>query len=296
MFAPQLYDRYLDDHYDRQHYGAKLKLKKFDTEEFVSLPPPTAKKSFSDSSPNSSSSSSLSTDHLPNCVEVRNVSFHYTSHNPILKDISISVPQGRFREKEFFKFTRGKFFALENFPAFFPRNFPHGNFLIVLFAFFPGKIYALLGSSGCGKTTLLRIILGRLKALSGDVSVFDCKPGTAEANIPGPGVGYMPQDLALFTSFTIKEVLTYYGRLYGLDSDFISSSVDQFVSFLNLPPKHRLVSKLSGGQQRRVSLAVTLIHSPPLLILDEPTVGVDSMLRLRIWNYLEELCEKRGKF
>ena len=104
----------------------------------------------------------------------------------------------------------------------------------------------------------------------------------------------MPQELALFMPFTINEVLHYYGRLYGMHPETIKKRVTHFITLLNLPTKHRRVEQLSGGQQRRVSLAVTMLHHPPLLILDEPTVGVDSVLRLRIWNYLEELCKKRG--
>lgn len=130
--------------------------------------------------------------------------------------------------------------------------------------------------------------------MSGSVRIFGQVPGAKESDIPGPGVGYMPQELALFGLLTINEVLHYYGRLYGMDPDVIRERVQKFITLLNLPTKHRRVSQLSGGQQRRVSLAVTLIHRPPLLILDEPTVGVDSLLRCRIWNYLEELCTQEA--
>ncbi|XP_054161211.1 ABC transporter G family member 23-like [Oppia nitens] len=153
-----------------------------------------------------------------------------------------------------------------------------------------GKIYALLGSSGCGKTTLLRLLLGRMKPSKGHISVFGEQPGAKTSHIPGPGVGYMPQELALFTEFTIEETLRYFGSLYHLDSDYIENRIEFLIKLLNLPPKNRKVSQLSGGQQRRASIAVALFHRPPLLILDEPTVGVDPLLRCRIWEYLESLC------
>ena len=138
------------------------------------------------------------------------------------------------------------------------------------------------------------MILGRLKPVTGTINVFGHEPGSPESNIPGLDVGYMPQELALFHLLTINEVLHYYGRIYNIDANIIDQKVDHYTNFLNLPSKGRKVGQLSGGQQRRVSLAVTMIHEPPLLILDEPTVGVDSLLRCRIWNYLEDLCKNHG--
>lgn len=152
-------------------------------------------------------------------------------------------------------------------------------------------IYSLLGASGCGKTTLLRCVVGRLKAQDGTVKVFGAKPGTAGSPIPGPGVGYMPQEIGLFTQFTIQESLHFFGRLYMMTPWLIRERSDFLLKLLNLPDKNRLISKLSGGQQRRVSLAIALIHNPPLAILDEPTVGVDPLLRERIWQYLIQLCK-----
>ncbi|KAH7645562.1 LOW QUALITY PROTEIN: ABC transporter G family member 20 [Dermatophagoides farinae] len=157
-----------------------------------------------------------------------------------------------------------------------------------------GKIYALLGSSGCGKTTLLRCVLGRLQPQSGVIRVFGQEPGSEYSPVPGPGVGYMPQELALFPDFTIKETLRYFGQLYRMSSKEIKARTKFLITLLHLPEKNRLVSQLSGGQQRRVSLASALVHRPPLLILDEPTVGVDPVLRKAIWEHLDALCREDG--
>ena len=134
-----------------------------------------------------------------------------------------------------------------------------------------GKIFALLGSSGCGKTTLLRLILGRIQQRKGLIQVFGRKPGSDQGKIPV--YGYMPQELALFPNFTIKETLQYYGMLLHMDKHEVRRKTDFMIELLNLPPKERQISMCSGGQQRRASIAVTLFHDPPLLILDEPTVN-----------------------
>lgn len=141
--------------------------------------------------------------------------------------------------------------------------------------------YGLLGASGCGKTTLLSCIVGRRSFDSGEVLVFGGEPGSVESGIPGPRVGYMPQELALYGEFTIKETLEYFGRIYKLPTAFVKSQMEFLFNLLDLPPAHRYVKTLSGGQQRRVSFAVALFHEPELLILDEPTVGVDPLLRQR---------------
>lgn len=157
-----------------------------------------------------------------------------------------------------------------------------------------GKIYGLLGPSGCGKTTLLRCIVGRLNPRQGSVHVFGRRPGRSGSYIPGPGVGYMPQELTLYPEFSIHETLTYFGRLFRIESHVLRERTAFLLRFLGLPEKGRLVKNLSGGQKRRVSLAAALIHRPPLLILDEPTVGVDPLLRQSIWHYLVTLTHREA--
>ncbi|CAG2172844.1 unnamed protein product, partial [Oppiella nova] len=156
------------------------------------------------------------------------------------------------------------------------------------------RIFGLLGASGCGKTTLLRLVLGRLRPSNGFIRVFGIRPGSSKSTIPGKGVGYMPQETALFNEFTITEILYYFGTLYHMDLSKIRERIIHLKELLGLPHKERLIGQLSGGQQRLVSMAVTMFHKPPLLILDEPTVGVDSVLRCRIWEYLEDMCKNDG--
>ena len=145
-----------------------------------------------------------------------------------------------------------------------------------------GTIYGLLGPSGCGKTTLLKVILGFLEPESGTVEV--------KGDIPGSDVGYSPQEIALYPDLSITETLRFHGRLHGMESSRILSRQEWLIDFLDLPDPNRPVGKLSGGQKRRVSLAVALLHEPSLLLLDEPTVGVDPELRARIWDHLQEIA------
>ncbi|XP_069000332.1 ABC transporter G family member 23 isoform X2 [Embiotoca jacksoni] len=157
-----------------------------------------------------------------------------------------------------------------------------------------GHIYGLLGPSGCGKTTLLKCIVGTLKISRGQITVLGKPPAFPGHEVPGKMVGYMPQDLALYNEFTISDTLTFFGRIHGLTSKETRVRMDFLIDFLDLPQKHNLVRNLSGGQRRRVSLGAALLQNPELLILDEPTVGVDPVLRAKIWQHLVEIV-KTGK-
>ncbi|KAM4599905.1 ABC transporter G family member 23 isoform 1-T1 [Fundulus diaphanus] len=157
-----------------------------------------------------------------------------------------------------------------------------------------GQIYGLLGPSGCGKTTLLKCIVGTLKISRGHITVLGKPPAFPGHEVPGRMVGYMPQELALYNEFTISDTLTFFGRIHGLTSKETRARMDFLIDFLHLPQKHSLVRNLSGGQRRRVSLGAALLQNPELLILDEPTVGVDPVLRAKIWQHLVEIV-KTGK-
>ncbi|XP_060081925.1 ABC transporter G family member 20-like [Ylistrum balloti] len=157
-----------------------------------------------------------------------------------------------------------------------------------------GTIYGLLGPSGCGKTTLLRCIVGRLSVDSGNLVVLGENQGIRGHGILGRLVGYMPQEMALFNKMTIRETLFYFGRIHGMTKDQINDRIIFLLQFLTLPDQGRIVDSLSGGQKRRVSFAVALLHEPELLILDEPTVGVDPLLRERIWEHLVKIAGHDG--
>lgn len=147
-----------------------------------------------------------------------------------------------------------------------------------------GTIYALMGSSGCGKSTLLSCIVGSLTLDGGSVEVL----GSFGSEIPMRKIGYMPQEYALVNEFTIRDVTYFFGRLYGMSGRRIKERFKVLSTLLELPEESKLVGECSGGEKRRISFAVSMLHEPELIILDEPTVGLDSLLREKIWNYLKE--------
>ncbi|XP_058807802.1 ABC transporter G family member 23 [Phymastichus coffea] len=157
-----------------------------------------------------------------------------------------------------------------------------------------GTIYGLLGASGCGKTTLLSCIVGRRRLNSGEIWVLGGRPGSKGSGVPGPRVGYMPQEIALYGEFSIRETFIFFGWCAGMTTDQVEDKLEFLLKFLQLPSENRFVKNLSGGQQRRVSLAASLLADPELLILDEPTVGVDPVLRQSIWDHLVHIT-KDGK-
>ncbi|XP_063225660.1 ABC transporter G family member 20-like isoform X2 [Bacillus rossius redtenbacheri] len=155
-----------------------------------------------------------------------------------------------------------------------------------------GTIYGLLGASGCGKTTLLSCVVGRRRLDSGQVTVLGVAPGTSGSGVPGRRVGYMPQDLALHPGFTVRETLHFFGRVFNMSAEQVEKKLKFLLEMLDLPAADKMVRHLSGGQQRRVSFMVALLHDPELLILDEPTVGMDPVLRQVIWEHLRCVADR----
>lgn len=157
-----------------------------------------------------------------------------------------------------------------------------------------GKIYGLLGPSGCGKTTLLKSLIGLTDIDSGTVFVDqEIRSRYNDKHIDLSKLGFMPQECSLYPELRISETFLYFGKLYGLAIKEINSKKDFLIQLLNLPSSNQLVDSLSGGQLRRVSFAISLLNDPKILMLDEPTVGVDPILRKKIWDYLIELSEKQ---
>ncbi|XP_072907315.1 ABC transporter G family member 20 isoform X1 [Hemitrygon akajei] len=154
-----------------------------------------------------------------------------------------------------------------------------------------GQIFGLLGPSGCGKTTFLRCVLGRLRISRGRITVLGKPPAFPGHGVPGRMVGYMPQELALYNEFSITDTFRFFGRIHGMNSKDIEARLSFLVDFLDLHDKNMLIKNLSGGQKRRVSLAAALLQEPQLLLLDEPTVGVDPVLRARIWQHLVDIVK-----
>jgi len=145
-----------------------------------------------------------------------------------------------------------------------------------------GRITGLLGPSGHGKTTLVNLVVGALKATSGEITVLG-EP--APPRKMKPAIGYMPQSDALYDDLTADQNLRFFGSLYGLSRAKLDQAIPAVLHTVSLESGtgRKTVARFSGGMKRRLSLAVALVHSPRLLVLDEPTVGLDPVHRVRLW-------------
>lgn len=147
-----------------------------------------------------------------------------------------------------------------------------------------GQVVGLLGPSGCGKTTLMRAIVGVQRVLGGSVEVLGMPAGSAALR---HRVGYVTQAASVYDDLTVQQNLDYFRRVLGAGR----TEVDQVIQATDLGANTgQLVSTLSGGQRSRVSLAAALLGSPDLLVLDEPTVGLDPLLRAELWELFHRLA------
>jgi ABC-2 type transport system ATP-binding protein len=148
-----------------------------------------------------------------------------------------------------------------------------------------GSVTGLLGPSGCGKTTLIRAIVGLQAKVTGDVSVLGLPAGAPKLR---GRIGYVTQEPSVYGDLTVTENLRFFAAVLGVPS----SDVERVVEAVDLTSHaDARVDQLSGGQRSRASLAAALLGSPELLVLDEPTVGLDPVLRRDLWNLFHELAD-----
>jgi ABC-2 type transport system ATP-binding protein len=153
------------------------------------------------------------------------------------------------------------------------------------------SIFGFIGPSGSGKTTTVRLLTGVYEPTEGQVSVFGHKPSQFRQRQRAL-VGYMPQLFVLYPNLTIWENINFAASLYGM-SLFRSRQLREALQFVELyEHRHKLARNVSGGMLRRLSLAATLVHDPQLIFMDEPTAGIDPILRQKFWEHFRELKEE----
>ncbi|MGE5227427.1 MAG: ABC transporter ATP-binding protein [Planctomycetaceae bacterium] len=144
-----------------------------------------------------------------------------------------------------------------------------------------GEILGLIGPNGAGKSTFIRTVAGLVSPNEGTIEVLGHAPGRAVAE----QIGYMTQSAALYEDLSVRENLAFFGAVYGLSARSARARGDELLALLRLTEQvDRPVHELSGGQRQLANLACAMVHYPRLLLLDEPTVGVDPELRRRLWR------------
>lgn len=153
-----------------------------------------------------------------------------------------------------------------------------------------GKIIGIIGPSGAGKTTLIRSIVGRQKISSGSIRVFDIPAGSKALRHT---TTYMTQTASAYGDLTVAQNLAYFAVMAGMPRNMIAAEIARLTKTVDLTAQqHQKVEKLSGGQKQRVSLAIALIGKPKLMVLDEPTVGLDPVLREELWALFHRLSSQ----
>ena len=153
-----------------------------------------------------------------------------------------------------------------------------------------GELLALLGPNGAGKTTLIRAICGRHRLDSGEIKL---EGNSLRDKHQRSRLGFVPQELAVYPDLTVRQNLAVFGRLHGVGHSTLESKIADALQWTRLVDrKDELAKQLSGGMQRRLNIACGVLHDPVVLLLDEPTVGVDPQSRQRIFEMLRELKER----
>jgi ABC-2 type transport system ATP-binding protein len=156
----------------------------------------------------------------------------------------------------------------------------------------PGESYGLLGPNGAGKTTTISMVCGLLARDAGDVMV-DGKKLDVTSTDTKAAIGYVPQEVAIYPDLNARENLSFFGHLYGLGGKDLAARMDEVLEITGLTDRaDDRTDKYSGGMKRRLNIGIALLHRPKLLILDEPTVGVDPQSRNAILSSVEQLSDR----
>lgn len=156
-----------------------------------------------------------------------------------------------------------------------------------------GELFGLLGPNGAGKSTLTKMISGMLNPTSGTIKVADHNIQKEPMKVKEM-LGVVPQDIVLYDYLNAKENLSFYGRLYGLSGKKLKNRINELLNFTQLDEKavKRHVSTYSGGMKRRVNIAAALLHEPQVILLDEPTAGLDPQNKHALWDIIQKLKEQ----
>jgi ABC-2 type transport system ATP-binding protein len=155
-----------------------------------------------------------------------------------------------------------------------------------------GEIFGFIGPSGSGKTSTIRLLTGVYGPTEGRISVMGMAPDHSSRSVQGR-VGYMPQLFVLYPNLTVRENLNFVAGLYGMNPFRKRKRVDEMLKFVELwDARGKLASNVSGGMQRRIELATALLHDPPLVFADEPTAGIDPVLRGKFWEEFRRLRDE----
>lgn len=155
-----------------------------------------------------------------------------------------------------------------------------------------GEIIGLLGPNGAGKTTTIKALMGLITIDGGEIALFDEKFKGRQDSIKSR-IGMVPQEIVIFNDLTARENLSFFGQLYGIKEKELRESVDEVLDFIGLKEYEKMMpKKFSGGMKRRLNIGCALVHKPELLIMDEPTVGIDPQSRNHILEAVRKLGDK----